>query len=107
MAIQNTVPIWNDFFFPLVLITSDNLKTLPQGLTVFVGEFTTDWGAVHRADTGGAADYAALHRAVEAVHFRHHPRSGQIGGPSTRRGQTAKSGHQKWRTRTRSSSPAP
>ncbi|WP_244510902.1 hypothetical protein [Mesorhizobium sp. LCM 4576] len=44
MAIQNAVPIWNDFFFPLVLITSDNLKTLPQGLTVFVGEFTTDWG---------------------------------------------------------------
>lgn len=33
---------WNDFFFPLVLTTSDNLKTLPQGLTVFVGEFTTD-----------------------------------------------------------------
>ncbi|MGX5803182.1 hypothetical protein ACWGS9_18270 [Bradyrhizobium sp. Arg314] len=24
-------PIWNDFFFPLVLITSDDLKTLPQG----------------------------------------------------------------------------
>ncbi|WP_246680055.1 hypothetical protein [Mesorhizobium sp. B2-8-9] len=35
---------WNDFFFPLVLTTSNNLKTLPQGLTVFVGEFTTDWG---------------------------------------------------------------
>ncbi|MDX8456524.1 hypothetical protein RFM98_27685 [Mesorhizobium sp. VK9D] len=35
---------WNDFFFPLVLITSDDLKTLPQGLTVFVGEFTTDLG---------------------------------------------------------------
>ena len=44
VAIQNAVPIWNDFFFPLVLITSDNLKTLPQGLIVFVGEFTTDWG---------------------------------------------------------------
>lgn len=44
VAIQNAVPIWNDFFFPLVLITSDNLKTLPRGLTVFVGEFTTDWG---------------------------------------------------------------
>ncbi|WP_292073879.1 hypothetical protein [Mesorhizobium sp.] len=27
VAIQNAVPIWNDFFFPLVLITSDNLKT--------------------------------------------------------------------------------
>ena len=32
-GIQNAVPIWNDFFFPLVFVTSDDLKTLPQGLT--------------------------------------------------------------------------
>jgi raffinose/stachyose/melibiose transport system permease protein len=38
VAIQNAVPIWNDFFFPLILISSDQLKTLPQGLTVFMGE---------------------------------------------------------------------
>jgi len=46
VAIQNAVPVWNDFFFPLVLITSDRLKTLPQGLTVFMGEFTTNWGVL-------------------------------------------------------------
>ena len=46
VAIQNAVPIWNDFFFPLVFISSDELKTLPQGLTVFVGEFNTDWGVL-------------------------------------------------------------
>jgi raffinose/stachyose/melibiose transport system permease protein len=46
VAIQNAVPIWNDFFFPLILITSDDLKTLPQGLTVFIGEFTTNWGVM-------------------------------------------------------------
>ncbi len=45
-AIQNAVPIWNDFFFPLVLITTDRLKTLPQGLTVFMGEYNTDWGVL-------------------------------------------------------------
>ncbi len=45
-GIQNAVPIWNDFFFPLVFITSDALKTLPQGLTVFMGEFNTDWGVL-------------------------------------------------------------
>lgn len=45
-AIQNLVPIWNDFFFPLVLITSDDLKTLPQGLTVFMGEYNTNWGVL-------------------------------------------------------------
>jgi raffinose/stachyose/melibiose transport system permease protein len=46
VAIQNAVPIWNDFFFPLILITSDSLKTLPQGLTVFMGEFNTNWGVL-------------------------------------------------------------
>jgi raffinose/stachyose/melibiose transport system permease protein len=46
VGIQNAVPIWNDFFFPLILITSDRLKTLPQGLTVFMGEFTTSWGVL-------------------------------------------------------------
>jgi len=46
VAIQNAVPIWNDFFFPLILITSDSQKTLPQGLTVFMGEFTTNWGVL-------------------------------------------------------------
>ncbi len=45
-GIQNAVPIWNDFFFPLVFITTDRLKTLPQGLTVFMGEFNTDWGVL-------------------------------------------------------------
>lgn len=45
-AIQNAVPIWNDFFFPLVFITTERLKTLPQGLTVFMGEYNTDWGVL-------------------------------------------------------------
>ena len=45
-AINNAVPIWNDIFFPLVFIQSDRLKTLPQGLTVFMGEFNTDWGVL-------------------------------------------------------------
>jgi len=45
-AINNAVPIWNDFFFPLVFIQSDPLKTLPQGLTVFMGEYNTEWGVL-------------------------------------------------------------
>jgi raffinose/stachyose/melibiose transport system permease protein len=46
VAIHNAVPVWNDFFFPLVLIQDDTLKTLPQGLTIFMGEFSTDWGVL-------------------------------------------------------------
>ena len=45
-GLQNAVPIWNDFFFPLVFITTDRLKTLPQGLTSFMGEYSTDWGVL-------------------------------------------------------------
>lgn len=45
-AIHNAVPIWNDFFFPLVFIQNDARKTLPQGLTIFMGEYNTDWGVL-------------------------------------------------------------
>ena len=45
-AIHNAVPVWNDFFFPLVFIQNERLKTLPQGLTIFMGEFNTDWGVL-------------------------------------------------------------
>jgi raffinose/stachyose/melibiose transport system permease protein len=43
-AINNAIPVWNDFFFPLVFIQTDARKTLPQGLTGFIGEYNTDWG---------------------------------------------------------------
>jgi ABC-type maltose transport system permease subunit len=56
-----TPSLWNDFFFPLVLITSDNLKTLPQGLTVFVGEFTTDWGVLFTGLTLAALPITLLY----------------------------------------------
>jgi raffinose/stachyose/melibiose transport system permease protein len=49
-GIQNVVPIWNDFFFP-----NDSLKTLPQGLTTFMGEYTTDWGVLFSGLTLSAA----------------------------------------------------
>ena len=54
-GIYNLVPIWNDFFFPLVFIQNDNLKTLPQGLTTFIGEFVTDWGVMFAGLTLAAA----------------------------------------------------
>jgi raffinose/stachyose/melibiose transport system permease protein len=45
-AIHNAVPVWNDFFFPLVFVQTDARKTLPQGLTAFMGEYTTNWGVL-------------------------------------------------------------
>ncbi|WP_240230727.1 carbohydrate ABC transporter permease [Devosia lacusdianchii] len=54
-GIQNVVPIWNDFFFPLVFIQNDALKTLPQGLTTFMGEYATDYGVLFAGLTLSAA----------------------------------------------------
>ena len=31
VTVYNVIPIWNDFFFPLVFIQSDHHKTLPWG----------------------------------------------------------------------------
>jgi len=45
-GIYNVVPVWNDFFFPLIFIQENSLKTLPQGLTMFMGEYSTDWSVL-------------------------------------------------------------
>lgn len=43
VAIVSAVSIWNEFFFPLVLIRSENMRTLPLGLTTVMAEFRTEW----------------------------------------------------------------
>lgn len=63
-AIQNLVPIWNDFFFPLVFIQTDSLKTLPQGLTTFMGEYTTNWGVLFAGLTLAAAPITLVYIAL-------------------------------------------
>jgi raffinose/stachyose/melibiose transport system permease protein len=63
-GIHNAVPIWNDFFFPLVLIQSDDAKTLPQGLTVFMGEFSTDWGVLFAGLTLSALPLTLIYIAL-------------------------------------------
>jgi raffinose/stachyose/melibiose transport system permease protein len=60
-GIHNAVPIWNDFFFPLVFIQNDRLKTLPQGLTIFMGEYNTDWGVLFAGLTLAALPITALY----------------------------------------------
>lgn len=44
VAIFTAIAVWNDFYFPLLFIFSDELKTLPLGLANFVGSYRTDWG---------------------------------------------------------------
>lgn len=40
------VPIWNDFFYPLMLMRDRASYTLPVGLTRFFGEYQTDWATL-------------------------------------------------------------
>ncbi|MBR9763943.1 MAG: carbohydrate ABC transporter permease [Rhodobacteraceae bacterium] len=60
-GIYNLVPIWNDFFFPLVFIQNDALKTLPQGMTSFIGEYATDWGVMFAGLTLAAAPITIIY----------------------------------------------
>jgi ABC-type glycerol-3-phosphate transport system permease component len=43
------VTTWNEFIFALVFAQDASVKTLPIGIAEFMGEFTTDWGAVMAA----------------------------------------------------------
>ncbi|WP_350348939.1 carbohydrate ABC transporter permease [Agromyces sp. G08B096] len=40
------VPVWNDFFYPLILIRDQSSYTLPVGITRFFGEYQTDWATL-------------------------------------------------------------
>jgi len=40
------VPVWNDFFYPLILIRDQESYTLPVGVTRFFGEYQTDWATL-------------------------------------------------------------
>ncbi len=61
VTIYNIIPIWNDFFFPLVFIHVDRLKTLPLGLTVFFGEYATNWALLFAGLTLTAAPLLVLY----------------------------------------------
>ncbi|MBU9720588.1 carbohydrate ABC transporter permease [Bacillus alkalicola] len=45
-AIINMIYNWNEFVFVQTFISSDNLKTLTVGIQNFVGQYSTDWGAI-------------------------------------------------------------
>jgi raffinose/stachyose/melibiose transport system permease protein len=61
VTIYNIIPVWNDFFFPLVFIHDERLKTLPLGLTVFFGQYATNWAALFAGLTLSAAPVLLLY----------------------------------------------
>jgi raffinose/stachyose/melibiose transport system permease protein len=61
VTVYNIIPIWNDFFFPLVFIHREDTKTLPLGLTVFFGQYQTNWALLFAGLTLAAAPVLALY----------------------------------------------
>ena len=44
LGIYTFMEQWREFLWPLIVITADELKTLPVGLSIFHTEFRTDYG---------------------------------------------------------------
>ena len=59
-GIYNAVPIWNDFFFPLIFIQSPQWKTLAQGLTQFFGEYSVNYGVLYAGLTLAATPIVVI-----------------------------------------------
>ncbi|MGH2400367.1 MAG: carbohydrate ABC transporter permease, partial [bacterium] len=68
VMIYNLIPIWNDFFFPLVFIQTDRLKTLPLGMTAFFGQYYTDWAVLFAGLTLAAVPVILLY-VLLSQHF--------------------------------------
>ncbi|MGB9686538.1 MAG: carbohydrate ABC transporter permease [Rectinema subterraneum] len=49
VAMFNFIDVWNDFFFPLILLSSRVKKTIPLGLQAFFGEYTIEWDVLFAA----------------------------------------------------------
>lgn len=64
VTIYNAVPIWNDFFFPLVFLHSRTLKTLPVGLSSFLGQYSTNWTLVFTGLTIAIIPMLALYAVM-------------------------------------------
>ncbi len=49
VGLVNFVGIWNDFFFPLIIINSENKETVPLAISIFFGEFSNKWQLISAA----------------------------------------------------------
>ena len=46
VAIFSLIPIWNDIWFPLILISDDSHNTVMLGVTALFGQYQTDWNRI-------------------------------------------------------------
>jgi len=43
LAIFNFQASWNNFLWPLVITNTENMRTIPIGLSSFQGQYSTEW----------------------------------------------------------------
>jgi raffinose/stachyose/melibiose transport system permease protein len=51
VAVFTMIPVWNDLWFPLILASSEQTKTVILGAQQFVGQYYKDWNAMLAALT--------------------------------------------------------
>jgi len=51
VGLVNFVNIWNDFFFPFIIITSKAKETVPLAVSLFYGEYSNQWPMIAAALT--------------------------------------------------------
>jgi len=51
VIILNILPIWNDFMSPLLFISKAELRTLPVGIYMFIGDRSSDFGPIFAIST--------------------------------------------------------
>jgi raffinose/stachyose/melibiose transport system permease protein len=49
VGLVNFVNVWNDFFFPLIILSSRSKETVPLAISVFFGEFSNQWHLIAAA----------------------------------------------------------
>ncbi len=49
VGVVNFVGIWNDFFFPLIIINSQGKETVPLAISIFFGEYSNQWNLISAA----------------------------------------------------------
>ncbi len=46
VAIFNLIPVWNDFWFPLILVNQEAARTVPLGVSLLFGQYQTNWNNI-------------------------------------------------------------
>lgn len=68
VCILEFLAAWNEYFLPLILISSPELRTLPLAIQVFFYTYrTTDWGQVFAALTVGALPMIILYLFLQRL----------------------------------------